>query len=550
MASFPLKLLYEREAELGRRISEARQALNQLKQIYNPYAKYRKDPVGYIEKVLGQKLWAKQIEVAESLVKPPYKTLVKASHSIGKTMLAGSLVNWSYDVYNPGVTLTTAPVFKQVRDQLWKEVRKQRKHKLEFAGPKNPRLESAPDHFAHGFTADDPTSFQGQHEASVFIIFDEAVGIEPGFWEAAESMCQGVNYHWLGIFNPTDTSSQAYLECIEAEGRWNVIEIPAIDHPNIAAELRGEDPPFPAAVRLQWFREHLDKWAEKIYPEDRKPGDIEFPKNNDAIFDQVKGWINKHSEPVKTEWWRLGPLAESRLFARWPSVGTGVWSEYLLNCAETCMEEFNQIDIPEIGCDVARYGDDFTGFHVRCGPQSIYHEERNGWSTDQTAARLQALCREYAKWKDEKMPKNSAAIDPKQILVKIDDDGLGGGVVDQSNGYNFHGVGAGTKAFDSESYPRRRDELWFMQADRARTGRWAINGKYFTLTKEQKREIKRQAIAVKWKVDWSGRRQVEQKEKTKEKIKRSPDTMDSINLAFAPVSGTGVASWVGGESEY
>jgi hypothetical protein len=491
----------------------------------NPYAIYRDDPVGYAENVIHQHWWPVQKQIAQALVTPPYRVLVKASHLVGKTHLAGGLVNWAFDCFNPGVTLTSAPTARQVTDMLWKEVRKQRKHRLDdFVGPKIARLQTAPDHFAHGFTARDATAFQGQHEDCIFIFFDEAVGIAPEFWDAAETMVQGVRFAWLAIFNPTDTTSRAYLEC--QEDKWKVIEIAATEHPNIALELAGQKPQYPAAVRLNWFQDHLEKWSERIFPEDKQPGDLEFPPNSNI-------------------WYRPGPLADSRLLARWPTSGSGVWSERLWNLADTNLVEPTPNDIPEIGVDVARFGHHLTCFHVRTGPQSIYHESRNGWSTDQTAARIKSLCREWAQWATERRQKNTKPIDPKSIKVKIDDSGVGGGVVDQSAGYSFHGVGAGTRAYDQDHYPSRRSELWFALAENARLGRWSLSGKFSQLTKEQKRELKRQAMAPMWRVNWAGRKEVEQKEETEKKLGRSPDDMDAVNLSFCYVPDSEVASWVG-----
>jgi hypothetical protein len=40
-------------------------------------------------------------------------------------------------------------------------------------------------------------------------------------------------------------------------------------------------------------------------------------------------------------------------------------------------------------------------------------------------------------------------------------------------------------------------------------------------------------MAPTWKLDSDGRRVVEPKDKTKERIKRSPDDVDGMNLAYA-----------------
>jgi hypothetical protein len=47
-------------------------------------------------------------------------------------------------------------------------------------------------------------------------------------------------------------------------------------------------------------------------------------------------------------------------------------------------------------------------------------------------------------------------------------------------------------------------------------------------------------MAPRYKLDSEGRRVVEPKEKTKERIKRSPDDADGFNLAYAPPPSTGI----------
>jgi hypothetical protein len=483
------------------------------------YGRYRTDPAGYARDVLGVTWWPKQVEIAEALCRPPHRVLVKASHSVGKSHLAGGLVNWWYDTRDPGVCLTTAPTARQVRDVLWKEVRRQRGARPGFAGPKIPRLESHPTHFAHGFTARDSTAFQGQHEAAVLLVFDEAVGVGAEFWDAAESMCQGAEYGWLAIFNPTDTTSRAYAEEQFGGGRWTVVDIPAPSHPNVAAELAGAAAPFPSAVRLGWLSDKVEQWCDPIEAGDAVATDLEWP-------------------PASGRWWRPGPLAEARLLARWPSAGSGVWSDaaWELACS-ALVDDSSTDDLPEIGCDVARFGDDDTEIHVRCGMESLWHEAHNGWGTDETGGRLRQLCRRWAAWATDRRGPGVEPVRPEDVVCKIDDDGVGGGVVDHCGPFAFFGVSAAATALDSEDYPNRRSELWFAVAQRARRGRLSLA----RLPADVRSELKRQAMAPTWKLDGQGRRVVEPKSDTKKKLGRSPDGLDAMNLAYAPLPGPGVA---------
>lgn len=466
------------------------------------YAHYQADPASYARDVLGVTWWAKQVEVAQALITPPYRVLVKACHNVGKTHLGGGLVNWAFDAFENSVTLTTAPTDRQVRDLLWKEVRRQRGQRPGFRGPKMPRLEWSAEWFAHGFTATDADAFQGHHAENLFIFFDEAVGVDGVFWETAESMFGGHEGHgWLCIFNPTDTSSQAYLE--EQTGGWHVISISALDHPNITAELAGSPPPFPSAIRLGWLHDRITKWCKPIAPGSQKATDIEWP-------------------PGSGDWWRPGPVAESRLLGRWPSSATNnVWADAAFSAAEAAHLVEPVTEPVEIGCDVARFGDDFTAIHVRQGPVSLHHESINGWSTVEVAGRLKELARQYGR---------RASMTPQTVAIKIDDDGVGGGVVDQAGGYNFIGISATDNAIEEEKYPNRRSELWFAIAERAEEGRLDLS----RLPKEIRLELRRQAMAPTWKMDSDGRRVVEPKADTKKRLKRSPDDIDALNLAYTP----------------
>lgn len=463
---------------------------------------YATDPAGYARDVLGITWWARQAEIAAALLTPPYRVLVKAGHSVGKTYLGGSLVNWWYDSFDPGIVLTTAPTDRQVTDLLWKEVRVQRANRGGFAGPRASRLESAPDHFAHGFTARDGDSFQGHHTERLLIIFDEAVGVSPVFWETAETMFAGAGHAWLAIFNPTDTGSQAYLE--DLSDKWHTIEMSALDHPNIAAELAGEAPPYPGAVRLGQVETWLADWCEPVV-DAPAPTDIEWPPGSGTYL-------------------RPGPLAEPRILGRWPSQGSyAVWSDAAFGAAErAALPEPTDIP-PEIGCDVARFGDDFTTIHVRRGPVSLHHERGNGWGTDETAGRLKRMADEWGQ---------RAGTEGRRVSVKVDDDGVGGGVIDQRGDYTFLGVSAASVAREEERYPNRRSELWFAAAERGRERRLDLSRLSLTV----RNDLRRQAMAPLWKVDGQGRRVVEPKQDTKKRLKRSPDDMDGLNLAYAPES--------------
>jgi hypothetical protein len=165
---------------------------------------------------------------------------------------------------------------------------------------------------------------------------------------------------------------------------------------------------------------------------------------------------------------------------------------------------------------------------------AIHHETHNGWGTDQTAGRLKQLCRDLAAYlktgefhgkhlaeKDRRF-----SITPEQIPVKVDVDGLGAGVVDQRDMFNFTAV-SGTAPAGLE-YRNRRSALWFNTVDLAKEGAVALG----RLEPQALALLRQQAMSPTYKVDNQGRLEVEPKADTKERLKRSPDDMDALNLAF------------------
>ena len=74
-----------------------------------------------------------------------------------------------------------------------------------------------------------------------------------------------------------------------------------------------------------------------------------------------------------------------------------------------------------IGCDVARFGDDKTVIGYKADEQVVFHKKRQGQDTMQTADDIIMLAenlRQRYNWQEP-------------IPVKVDDGGVGGGVVDR-----------------------------------------------------------------------------------------------------------------------
>jgi hypothetical protein len=357
-------------------------------------------------------------------------------------------------------------------------------------------LRSSEEHYVKGFTAKAGEGFQGRHKKHLGLIYEEAVGIAPVFFEVGKTSFNGEWGHfWLCTYNPTDSSSQMYAE--ESSGNYHIVTISNFDHPNILAELRGEKPPYPDAIRLQQVIDQMDEYGERISPSSPT----------------IEGEVNLTPELR----WLPGPLADCRVLGRWPqSGGDSVWSEADWAKLVNYRVNVNPLWKVQIGCDVARYGYDDTTIVVKQGICCLHSERHNGWSLKQTCQRLKELANQF------KGPHK-----PKEVPVLIDGAGIGAGVIDWGDDYNFVcnlGISA---AIQEDKYYNTRSELWFNTQEQAKEGLIDIS----RLSTAEVARLKAECLAVTYDVDVKGRYRVEAKLATRAKIKRSPDLADAFNLA-------------------
>lgn len=485
---------------------------------------YAADPVGYARNVLGFFPTADQVAIAEALQVWPHRVMAPSGHNTGKSCCAAWLINWFYDSFRPGQCISTGPTLDNVKKVVWKEVRLMRARAgLGDLMPKAAEMSDAPDHVAYGMTAAHGEGFQGRHELRTFFIFDESCAIDPVFWSVTRTMFKPEHGHmWLALFNPTDTTSQAFLEdhSTDDQGRpiWTTIRMDCLRHPNIINQLRGEEPIIPSAVTLAQVNEWVSAWCDEIDPEDATPADLCWPPEGSVGY------------KAPGRWYRQGPEFQARCRGMWPEGGTySVWSEMLWRTAENLVLPIPLTQLPEIGIDVASYGLDHTSFHVRWGGSSMAHESYQGWGPKKIFERTKALAQDWADRASALKPSSAARVSAKSIPIKIDDDPEGRAISEflQAEGYHVVPVGAATRSI-SGLYPNMRSELWFQLAARARNGEVSFS----RLPKDVRERMRQQAMAVVWYLDAQGRRVVEPKEVTKEKIGRSPDDMDAANLSY------------------
>lgn len=492
--------------------------------------RYQRDPWAYAQEELGV-WWTKdQRKIARAIL--AYKrVLVKAAHGVGKTFLMGGLVNWYYDVFPQSITVTTAPTFPQVEKLLWGEIRSQRTRPPVSGVTQIVDRGNIKDskHYAVGLSPSKRTgrdemgsqAFQGTHAKHLMVVFDEGAGVSDDRWTVVDGgLIVGTENKFVAIGNPVVTSGP-FFEAAR-DPRWHVIEMSALDHPNIAAGLRGNPDVIPGAVSLLWVEDKLANpfWCELLgepeSAEERKAwlldGAFEFPPERDV-------------------WYQPGAEAEARMLGRFPSNPTNsVWSSAWLDQARERRLTWVPGEPWEFGIDVARFGDDATCVHTRRGTCSITHDTWRKMSTMATVGRIINILNSQV---DIFGPDDL----PTSIIIRVDTTGgdVGTGVADRLaeqlelyHNVDLITIGAAERPYNIRKYQNKRSEIWFNAAT------WGQSGE-LDLTRIDQRKFEvltAQLTASKYKYDSQSKRVVEPKKDVKDRIGRSPDDADAYNLAY------------------
>ncbi len=208
---------------------------------------WRKDPMRFMVEALDVKpeyVWDKMIEVAESVRDNP-RTAVGAGHCVSKTFTAPRIAEWFLYCFKPATVITTAPTHEQVEDQFWRELRESHNNARFPLGGSLTRTrldlqaETGIRWFAKGFSTKpetvtgEATAFQGYHNENVLVIFDEAAGILPQIWNAAQHLLtsEGGMMRWLVQGNPTADRGE-FVDAISGKHGWHPINISVLDTPN------------------------------------------------------------------------------------------------------------------------------------------------------------------------------------------------------------------------------------------------------------------------------------------------------------------------------
>lgn len=443
----------------------------------------KKDPVWFVENILGNTPWQKQREILEA-VRDHKEVAVASCHAAGKSWISARAVLWFLYCYQYSRVVTTAPTFPQVKDIIWQEIKQAHAGALRPLGgkPLDVRLELRPNWFATGRSTNDANRFQGAHSSKghVLVVADEAAGIDPEIWIGIDGITTSENSHKLNIGNPTESAGE-FFEMFKRPGVVK-IHISAFDTPNFTT----------FGITLDDIRS--GEWKTKITS----------PLPAPYLIDP--GWVAERW----TKWGEDSPLWISRVLGRFPENSTDTLIPL------SWIERAQKNRLPEgepniLAADIARFGSDDTVIGQRRGPVARILKTTSQEDTMATTGRIiQALQSTNA------------------TEARIDAVGIGAGVFDRlkEQGHPAIEMQAGQAAKNSERFLNARAE-WY----------WGLRERFESsdIDLDDDEELAFQLSNIKYKPNSRGQIVIESKEDMKKRGLKSPDKADMIMMLFADV---------------
>ena len=446
----------------------------------SPVSRARAGRLRFAKEVLNIKLWEKQKEIYHSVFENPY-TAVRSGFGTGKTFCAAATVIAFLGLCIPSTVVTLAPTWLQVKNILWREIRKI------YAGAMVPiggeclqtSLHLTPGWYAIGLSPKDtePERIQGFHDENILIIFDEAPGISKELYDSAVGIMTTSNAHMLLIGNPGSPSGFFYEAFRSA--RWNKINISCFDSPNVKAGKVV----FPGLVGKQWIEDRREEWGE--------------------------------DSPL----WKTKVLGDFALEGLDTLISLN-WVEAAIARSKEAVAEVpgkkKDKDRTIIGVDVARsvLTGDKTVIAAKRGNRIIAIRSFSYDDTMKVAGQAVLASREYG-----------------AEQINVDEIGLGAGVVDRLKELNkqkklqaqVNGVNVAKPAANSEKFFNLRSELWWTLREWIETEAILPNNA----------KMINDLTAPRWAPNSKGQIRIEPKAETKRRLHRSPDTGDALMLCMA-----------------
>lgn len=336
---------------------------------------YADHPVEFVEDIIGATPDEEQAKILRSVAKNPMTT-VRSGHGVGKSTVEAWVVIW-FMVTRPFPKIPcTAPTQHQLFDILWAEVSKWLRNNKALANEliwtkEKVYMRGYPEEwFAVARTASKPDALQGFHAEDVLYIIDEASGVDDDIFEPVLGALSTPGARLLMCGNPTQLSGFFYDSHNKNRASYATFHIDGRKSSRVSQDF--------VQTIISMYGEDSDVFRVRV------AGD--FPLQEDDIFIPLS-------------------LVENSI-----------------------MTEFSPRKSPNlvhIGCDVARFGDDKTVIGYKVDEKVTFYKKRQGQDTMKTADDIIMLGEQLVQ-RYKLTPENNDF-----IPAKVDDGGVGGGVVDR-----------------------------------------------------------------------------------------------------------------------
>ncbi|MYL45044.1 terminase B [Virgibacillus halodenitrificans] len=443
---------------------------------------YWDDPVSFAEDMLGFYPDQYQAAILNDLANHPMVS-VRSGQGIGKTGIEAVSAIWFLTCRpNPRV-VCTAPTRQQLNDVLWAEIAKwletsKVKRMLKWTKTKVYMIGHEKRWFATARTATKPENMQGFHEDYMLFIADEASGIEDKIMEAILGTLSGAENKLLMCGNPTRTSGVFYDSHHKDRANYKTHRVSSRDSKRTNKK------------NIAMLERKYGKESDVV----RVRVDGEFPKSEPDTFIALEHAEKAAMRDVYTE--------------------DGNGNLIIPSEAEI-----------QIGVDVARFGDDETTIIPRIGNHVPYFKWYNKQDTMATAGNVIRVAKDMM-----------TTYGINKCTIKIDDDGVGGGVTDRlrevisEEGLYITVVDChnGHAAEDKEHFFNWGTESWAYLRELLHDGLIHI---------PNDEDIIGQLTTRKYTITSKGQIRLEAKEDMKKRGLKSPDRADALVLAFVPTPG-------------
>lgn len=441
---------------------------------------YIDDPVAFVEDIIGAIPDDWQQDVLTALATNKMVT-VRSGQGVGKTALESWSVLWYLSTRPFPKIVCTAPTKQQLYEVLWAEINKWLSESallskiLKWTKTKLYMIGYEGRWWATAKTATRPENMQGFHEDYMLFIADEASGIEDKIMEAIFGTLSGDENKLLMCGNPTRTSGFFYDSHNKDREIFSVHKVSSMDSTRTSKEN--------IAMLKRKYNEESDVYRVRVLGE--------FPRSEPDTFIPLE----MAEAAVHNELYEYDEYTQRYIFPYTSEI--------------------------EIGVDVARFGDDETTIYVRLGQKVVEYKTYVKKDTTVTAGWIIRMAKDAMK-----------TYERNHCIVKIDDDGVGGGVTDRvrevvrEEQLHIQVIDChnGSKAHDSDHYENWGSEAWAVIRD-------LLVNKQIQIPNDEK--LIAQLTTRKYTITSKGRIRLESKKEMKDRGLPSPDRADGLVNAFA-----------------